>query len=213
MWRETSVGTKEMGHLLSIYYGPGMDHIIFFKFHDKSYMLIHYSNEKTEAQIIQTVKNLDFTPGPTQTEHVTVAGPLFFLSGTGQGQLPACGSWNCTGQEWFSSPCHHEHSRHLAHRGVWLLGGRNPASSSLSYFSKHEAQRQSDQVNKLTCLKVLAEILCFLQCQLLRIIRKILGRYSVNNVETHKKFALLLSFLNTPIESNRKSGRPECPSL
>ena len=97
MWRETSVGTKEMGHLLSIYYGPGMDHIIFFKFHDKSYMLIHYSNEKTEAQIIQTVKNLDFTPGPTQTEHVTVAGPLFFLSGTGQGQLPACGELELRG--------------------------------------------------------------------------------------------------------------------
>lgn len=85
-----------MGHLLSIYYGPGMDHINFFKFRDKSYMSIHYSNEKTEAQIIQIVENLDFTPGLTQTEHFTGAGP--FLSGTGQGQFPAVGSWNCVGQ-------------------------------------------------------------------------------------------------------------------
>lgn len=52
-----------------------MDHINFFKFHDKYYMSIHYSNGETETQIIQIVENLDFTPGLTQTEHFTGAGP------------------------------------------------------------------------------------------------------------------------------------------
>lgn len=65
----------------------------------------------------------------------------------------------------------------------------------------------------LTYLESSAEILCFLQCQSLRIIRKILGRHSVNNVETHiKKFAFLLSFLNTQLNQT-ENVRPECPYL
>lgn len=93
-----------MGHLLSIYYGPGMDHIIFFKFHDKSYMLIHYSNEKTEAQINQIVKNLHFKSGLSQTEHSQLPAPSSICQVQAGGNFLPVGAGTVWSRNDFCSP-------------------------------------------------------------------------------------------------------------
>lgn len=137
--RERSVRTKKMGHLWA-------GHQIHFlsSFSWKISYIVPLPGRENWGSAGPDGKELGFPARPDGLSTPHPAGLPFLLQTTVQeesltnhGGLDLCGP----GRFWF--PGHH-HCPH-AYQGVWLLGGRSPASSSLWYFSKNKAQRQSDQ--------------------------------------------------------------------